>query len=598
MTDGMGPWGMSAWQELRRRKVAQWSIAYAAAAWGVLQGLQFFTEVFGWPARTVRLATIACIVGFPVAVVLAWYHGDRGEQRVSVVEFAVLVALLLAGGGIFGWFAAERRTIATEDALGVARPIASSPSVVSDAGPRDHSIAVLPFLNMSDDPTNEYFADGLSEELLNLLTRIPELRVAARTSSFSFKGKDVDIGTIARQLNVGHVLEGSVRKDRDRVRITAQLIHADDGFHVWSDSYDRTLVDVFAVQDEIAAAVVDALKLRMLGVEQPSAVRTDPKAYALYLEGKQAIEEETAESRERGIRSLQRSLEIAPAYAPAWDQLARALRTQTWLGEIPLQEGFARVRAAVAKALEADPDYGPAHATMAALVADYDWNFVEAQRWLQSALTLAPTDAVVLFRAADFLITVGRTDQAIEVARRRLDRDPLNARALLGLAWSLYMGGRLEESRDVYRALLARNVALQSARSDLGDIYLLLGDPAAALEQYRQLSNDVNRESRLALAYARTGRTVEAKAILAELRRQHPDWAYVIAEGYAALGDPNAAFDALDRGLRERDPALKLLRVSHFLRPLHADPRWVRLLQTLGLADEQVAQLSLDVALP
>src|SRR6188768_3796257 len=243
-----------------------------------MQVLEYFSGTFDWPRQVQQLSTLALLIGLPVVLVLAWYHGDRGQQRVTTPEFAILTLLLLLGGGAFWYY---QRTSETATVSSPSAP--SSPAFATDA-----SIAVLPFVNMSSDKEQEYFADGISEELLNLLAQVPELRVIARTSSFSFKGKGkgVEIAEIARRLNVANVLEGSVRKSGDTLRITAQLVRASDSSHLWCQTYDRRMTDVFKVQDEIAAAVVEQLKIKL--VEQrkinllgnaPKTRATDPQAY-------------------------------------------------------------------------------------------------------------------------------------------------------------------------------------------------------------------------------------------------------------------------------------------------------------------------------
>ena len=229
MTDTSTQGSEDLWARLRRRKLVQWGVAYAAGAWGFQQGLAYVSTLLGWPVQVQRLTGLALLIGLPIALVLAWYHGDRGQRQVTRSELAILTVLFLLGGGVFWYF---QRTSETST---VAAP--SPPSAAAFA--TDASIAVLPFVNMSADKEQEYFADGISEELLNLLAQVPELRVIARTSSFSFKGKDVDIAEIARRLNVANVLEGSVRKSGDKLRITAQLVRASDSSHLWSQTYDR-----------------------------------------------------------------------------------------------------------------------------------------------------------------------------------------------------------------------------------------------------------------------------------------------------------------------------------------------------------------------
>jgi len=586
-----------AWGKLRRRKVVQWGIAYGAGAWGLLQGLEYVTDTFDWPNPIQQTATLVLLIGLPIALVIAWYHGDRGEQRVSGIEFAILTALLLLGGGVFAWLGRSmvelRASNGAESAASVSSP--ASEEVVGGPGP---SIAVLPFANMSEDAGNAYFADGLSEELLNLLAKIPQLRVAARTSSFSFKGKDADITTIAQQLNVGHVLEGSVRKVGNRVRITVQLVKSDDGFHVWSETYDRTLDDVFAVQDEIAAAVVGALKLTLLGAPVPTAARTDPEAYALYLRARQAIAEGTADARVRGVELLKQSLEIAPHYARAWDQLARVYGTQTWNSEIPLQAGFASVRAAIERSIAVDPDYAPAYASMADHLMGYERNFVEARQRLQTALRLAPTDPDVLRSAGRFLVFTGRGDESVAIARWLLERDPVNPGMYRTLGFALYWSGQFDAADPVFRREIELQPGTSATHEMLAFIHVLRGDHAVALEEAEKEPNEPMRLTGRALALHGLGRTAESQEVSRKLAHDFPDWGINNAMGYAYRGETDGAFEALERGVREDDPGLTQIRVDPFLKPLHADPRWPKLLEKVGLSDALVADLTLDVELP
>src|SRR5205085_484857 len=234
------------------------------------------------------------------------------------------------------------------------------PTIAAD----NNSIAVLPFVNMSDDKEQGYFSDGISEELLNLLTKIPQLKVAARTSSFSFKGKGVEIPEIARQLHVANVLEGSGRRSGDQLRITAQLVRAAEGYHLWSETYDRKMDDIFKIQDEIAGEVVKELKVKLLGAVAPKARTTDPKAYALFLQARELGRQFNAEAFAKSDALYRQVLEIDPRYAPAWDELARNFVNKTNNSLLSNQEGFARAREAAEKALAIDPDYAPAHARL------------------------------------------------------------------------------------------------------------------------------------------------------------------------------------------------------------------------------------------
>src|SRR5437762_1305137 len=289
----------------------------------------------------------------------------------------------------------------------------------------DNSIAVLPFVNMSEDKANEYFSDGISEELLILLSKVPQLQVAARTSSFSFKGKQIEIPEIARQLHVANVLEGSVRKSGDQLRITAQLVRAAEGYHLWSETYDRKLDDVFKIQDEIAGEVVKQLKVTLLGAA-PTVRQTDPKAYALYLQAVQLGRQFTPEAYTQSDALCRQVLEIDPRYAPAWEGLAWNFSNKVAMSLVSSQEGYARAREAAEKALAIDPDYALAHTRLGMIAMYGDNDLAGAARHFQRALALDPTDLDVLRNAARFLQSLGRLDEALALNEALVRRDAVN----------------------------------------------------------------------------------------------------------------------------------------------------------------------------
>src|SRR5690349_10914959 len=321
-------------------------------------------------------------------------HQEIRKHRAHVRWAEIAAALLVIGAiGAAGFFFLRR------------------PAQLASAV-AENSIAVLPFVNMSSDKEQEFFSDGISEELLNLLAKIPQLKVAARTSSFSLKGKGVEIPEIARQLHVANVLEGSVRKSGDRVRITAQLIRAAEGYHLWSETYDRKMDDIFKIQDEIAGEVVKELKVKLLGAA-PKVRTTDPKAYALYLQARELARQKTPEALTKSDALYQQALEIDPRYAPAWDQLANNFISKTGMGLLSSQEGFARAREAAEKAVAGDPDYALAHTRLGWIAMTADNDPAGAARHYQRALALDPTDFSVLGNAASFLSTLGRLDEGL-----------------------------------------------------------------------------------------------------------------------------------------------------------------------------------------
>ncbi len=293
----------------------------------------------------------------------------------------------------------------------------------------DRSVAVLPFVDMSAGKDQEYFADGISEELLNLLAKVPQLRVIARTSSFSFKGKEADIAEIAQKLKVANVLEGSVRKSGDKLRITAQLIRASDSSHLWSQTYDRTMTDVFTVQDEIAAAVVEQLKVTLLGAA-PKARVTDPKAYALFLQARELSRQYSAASLEQAIALYKQALGIDPAYAPAWDGLAVAYFGQMDLGVLTIDQGFPLGKEAIQKALEHDPSFAPAYGTQAIFDAIIGRDYPAAVQHLERGLALDPANIDIIGIAAAVARRLGRLDLAIALGEYKVAHDPVSDRGL------------------------------------------------------------------------------------------------------------------------------------------------------------------------
>src|SRR5438046_2699272 len=308
----------------------------------------------------------------------------------------------------------------------------------------ENSIAVLPFVNMSDDKEQGYFSDGISEELLNLLSKIPQLKVAARTSSFSFKGKGVEIPEIARQLHVANVLEGSVRRSGNQLRITAQLVRAAEGYHLWSETYDRKMDDIFKIQDEIAGEVVKELKVKLLGAA-PKVRTTDPKAYALYLQARELGRQRTAEAYAKSDALYRQVLEIDPRYAPAWDELARNFYNKASMGLLSNQEGFASAREAAEQALAIDPDYALAHARLGFIAMNADNDLAAAARHYQRALALDPANLDVLRNTTALLNSLGRLNEALALSEAVVRRDPVNVTMVVNLSYEQRIAARSDE---------------------------------------------------------------------------------------------------------------------------------------------------------
>jgi len=417
--------GGGAWTKLRRRKVVQWGLAYAAGAWALLQVFGFAADSFGWPAITKQLAMLGLAAGLPVAVVLAWYHGDRGHQRVTRSESVIIALLLLAGGGLVGWWGHV-----AESPGGVA--VAHRPARTATD---DKSIAVLPFVNMSSDKEQEYFSDGMAEQVLDQLSRVPDLRVIARTSSFAFRNKEVDVATIAKQLNVAYLLEGSVRKSGNRVRITAQLIRTADSSHLWSESYDRELTDVFAIQDEISSAVVRQLRTTLLG-GQPSApggahvhsprTAIDPEAYELYLRGRYEIWTWNKDNLARAEALFERAVERDPSFGDAWASLAETAVLRHEIHQVRDREAaYARATDAARRALASAPTSAEGHAALSHILwHERRWRLAEEEA--RRAVALNPSSAMGYEWLGMALTALGRLGEANAAFEQALALDPLS----------------------------------------------------------------------------------------------------------------------------------------------------------------------------
>jgi TolB-like protein/Flp pilus assembly protein TadD len=578
----------STWTRLRRRKVVQWGVVYVAAAWGFLQGLEYVSEAFEWPTQLRQVALLLLLIGLPIVLVLAWYHGDRGQQRISTPEFAILAVLLLLGGGAFWYYQRASETAMT----------ASPPRVSTVVTATDRSIAVLPFVNMSPDRDQEYFADGISEELLNLLSQVPELRVIARTSSFSFKGKEVDIAEIARKLNVAHVLEGSVRKSGDTLRITAQLVRASDSSRLWSQTYDRQMADVFKVQDEIAAAVVIQLRIKLLG-SAPQVRQTDPKAYALFLQGREVMRQYNAEAIEEAILLYRQALAIDPRFAPAWTELAAAYFAQVNLGLVTTDQGLPMAREAINQALANDPTYAAAYARLAVLDGIIEGDLAAAARHVEQGLARDPANLDLISSAGRIAGGLGRSDQAIALVEYLVARDPVNVMGHDGLGHAYRAAGRLDDALAQFRTVLKLSPGFGSEHYFLGEVLLLKGDAKAALAEIQQEPFESYRRLGLSMAYHALGRKAESDAALDEVIRKHEQtMAFNIAYALAWRGEADRAFEWLDKADRYRDLGLGLIARHPMLVSLHSDPRWLPLLRRLGKAPEQLAAIKFDVKVP
>ncbi|MBW2472604.1 MAG: hypothetical protein JRE18_11045, partial [Deltaproteobacteria bacterium] len=383
---------MSLLAELRRRNVFKVAAAYLLASWVVIEVASVILPILEAPQWLLRALLFAVVLGLPIVLVFSWVFEITPEGLMKTEAVAPERSITAVTGRRLNYAIIGLLVIAVA-VLTVTHSVFDQPS--EPARPPQNSIAVLPFANLSPDPDQAYFSDGLAEELLNLLAKIPELRVTSRTSAFSFRDAGLDVPTVAARLNVAHVLEGSVRRSGDTVRITAQLIDARRDVHLWSEVYDRPLTDIFAVQDEIAAAVVTALEVQLLhGAPKVSA--TDPEAYALFLQARHAYRQGSPDSFLTSERLLQRSLAIEPDYAPAWEALSTVYSYQVITGLLPYADGRANALRAAERALDIEPGYAPAHGHLGWDAMTNERDYVAAAAHFRRARSLAPRNAAVL----------------------------------------------------------------------------------------------------------------------------------------------------------------------------------------------------------
>jgi adenylate cyclase len=590
--------------ELKRRNVFRVSAAYVILAWLVLQVADVILNNIAAPGWVFGALLLFLAAGLPFVVFFAWAFEltPEGLKRESEVDRSksitpqtgrkldrvIIIVLLLA----LGYFAYDKFLLQRgQDAPGAAtqqaaqQPSATAPAAAAAPPTADHSIAVLPFVNISDDPGNEYFSDGLSEELLNLLAKIPELRVAARTSSFSFKGQQLEIPEIAARLKVANILEGSVRKAGNQVRITAQLIKADDGFHLWSETYDRTLDNIFVVQDEIAAAVVNALKISLLGAA-PLAKETNAEAYALYLQARYLFNQRSRDNYEKSARAYRQALALDPDYAAAWAGLSSVTINQAGYNYIDLDPGVQQAREAAERAIQLDPQLADGWASLARVEGNYEFNWDGAYQSVQKALALAPANSEVLAQAASVAASLGHHAQALAYAEKAVDLDPVNYGALSFLSGAYEQVDQLEQAEKTMRHLLTLNPDYVSAQSSLAYVLLRQGRAEDALVEVEKEPEAFWRSLLRAVILHTLGRKADADAELASyVRDYHAFGAYQIAEIYAWRNQPDEAFEWLEKAYQQRDPGIGALLNDTAISNLYRDPRWEPLLQKVGLLD-------------
>ena len=595
-------------EELKRRNVIRLGLAYVASSWLIVQAAETVFPAFGIGPGGIRTVIIILAIGLLPTLIFAWVfeltpEGLKLERDVDrdasvtlqtgkKLDRAVIAILALA----LSYFAIDKFILdPSRDAADIeaATERIRSETIVDSFG--DKSIVVLPFADMSDSGDQEYFSDGIAEELINLLASVPDLRVISRSSAFSFKGSNIDIPTIAEKLSVGHVLEGSVRKSGDRLRITTQLIEARSDTHLWSQTYDRNFDDIFSIQDDIAAEVVAQLKVKLL-VHDTSTQQANAEAYALYLQAHHIAQQASARSFEQAEVLFKQALEIDPNLVDAWNGLSRCYVNQAGYGLRPADEGYELGREATKHLLTLDPSHAIGHSRLGWIAMTYDRDLEAAATHMETAYSLAPRDPAVASNVAVLGMYLGRFDESVALLEFAITRDPANFASFLALGQAYYWAGRLDQALAALQTALTLSPDSLFTNYSLGATLLMKGETEAALASMSQEGSEMGRLIGLAVAYYASGLLAEADISLAELIAKYgSDNAYNIASVLAYRGENDRAFEWLSKAEQSGEPSLAEVVGEPLFANLHDDPRWLPFLRQLGKAPEQLSNIRLEL---
>ncbi len=574
--------------ELKRRNVYKVAVAYAIVSWLLIQVATQVFPFFEIPNWAVRLIVLAIVIGFPIALVIAWAFEltPEGLKRTEDVDVELQkrtkshawIYVVVIGGAIsVALFSLGRSTAGSK-----------APATPPNELPAK-SIAVLPFVDLSQAKDQEYFCDGISEEILDALAKVQGLRVVARTSSFSFKGKNADVAEIGQKLNVQNVLEGSLRREGNRIRVTAQLINARDGFHIWSDTFERELQSVFVVQDEITRSIVDALKIK-LAVAPAQRSRPNTQAYDDYLRGLYLSNKSDEESLRQSLTWFERALEKDADLASAWTGIAKAW---LWLADAYIKplEAYPKVRDAAVKALAMDEQEAEAHCYFGETKRILDRNLSGDEAELKRALEIDANSATAYLFLALLKSAQGDLDEGVKEIKRAEKLDPYSP-TIISFAVGIYgAAGRFDDGIAAGKRMVQLDPSYIYFEPALAEAYRAKGDLPAAAAIYEKAREQTHSPSGgLAITYAKMGRTDDARRILDQLleKSRHQ---YVsgesIAAVYIALGEYDNAFSWLERAFEEHSAPLYSFAFYPDFRPLRSDPRFADLLRRIGIDSEK-----------
>ena len=573
---------MNFFAELKRRNVHRAAVFYAGSAWLLVQVATQVFPFFHIEEWVVRRVVVAAAIGFPFAILFSWFYEwtPQGIKRESEIDRSESVTPQ-TGKTLDRWIIA---VLSLAVVLLLANTFVLRKGTSAET---DKSIAVLPLLNESGNPDDEYFSDGLSEELIAALLQIGDLKVIGRSSSFRFKGGKEDSRAVGEKLGVSTLLEGTVRRQGERVRIVAQLINAADGRGLWAQTYDRELKDIFAVQAEIAQAVAVSLKLNLLGGEaraHQDAAPQNAEAHNAFLQAHFLLERVNFEDYRKAVRHYDEAIRLDPGYALAYAERSEAW---TWIadqGSEPDPEAWVAARRDAEKAVALNPSLAQSRAALGWVRFFSEWKLGEGIAELENAKRLSPGNASANYTLARMLAYMGRLEEAEAHATMAVELDPLSANASRELARILYLGGKFDEAIAMARKTIELQPSAGANRRWLVLIAVLRGDADTALHEAQQEPSPIYRRFELAIAYFARGDRAAADAALAEqIAKDSLIGAYQTAQIYAWRGETEHAIEWLQRAFDQHDTGTLSLRVDPLLRGLHADPRYAALLVKMGL---------------
>jgi TolB-like protein/Tfp pilus assembly protein PilF len=548
-----------------------------------------WTHLPGGEASQAFVARVAALLGAPAPVATANKLGPEPaagpksqtrQSRTLVIALGLLTLAIATGGAWLIWRGVGTRTPAMQ----------GSSSGVTAATER--SIAVLPFLDMSEKRDQEYFADGIAEELLDMLAQIPGLRVIGRTSSFQFKGKNEDLRMVGRALGVAHVVEGSVRRYGDQVRITAQLVRAADGAHEWSGTYDRNVQNVLQVQKELATSLARALEISIsssslaAGSLTPATGSTSAEAYDLYLRGRHAEDPETRQALTDAEAYFQRALEIDPNFIAAREALAVLHLVQATNAFVIGDNGYPRVKKEANELLAQNPNSLIGHALLCRYNLAYSWNWSEAKHECDIALHIDPRSLTATYQAAELALALGHPARAEQLYRAILSLDPLDGDTHVELSDTLLRQGRFADAETEARKALAVAPSMYYGHFLLGESLLAQGRPQEALQSFQNESPEGGQQAGIAMAFHALGRDMEAASALRRFAENNGAGnSFVLAEANAYMGNTDRALEWLETALRGHEPGLQYVNVDWLLEPLESDPRFKAFLHKMNLPE-------------